>query len=358
MSEEADAESKTEDPSGKRLTDARNKGQMPKSQEVKNGFILFGALLMLMMCASNTALTMAQTLRVFFEQAGTIAFDPANLGELIIDTLTRVIGAVMMPILILAGAGVVGSFIQVGPIWSTETLKFDFSTLSPMKGWKRLVSKQSVVELLKSLVKMMIIGGLLYVLMQPALNDVENFITMQPQELAAEMLAFAIRLAWGVVIAVALMAGGDYAFQRFAFMKKMRMTKEEVKEEYKQSEGDPKIKGKLRMLRMQKARQRMMANVPKADVIITNPTHYAIALKYDQLNMGAPLCLAKGVDVIAEKIRELANENKIPLVSNPPLARALYQSAEIDQEIPVEHYKAVAEVISFIFRLRSRKGKT
>ena len=158
----------------------------------------------------------------------------------------------------------------------------------------------------------------------------------------------------GILVALAVLAGIDVVITRNEFMKKMRMTREERKEEFKQSEGDPMIKGKLRQLRMQKARQRMMQNVPKADVVITNPTHFAVALQYDSEGMDAPICLAKGADNIAFKIREVAKEHKIAIVENPPLARVLFDTVEIDAAVPPEHYKAVAEVISFVFRMKGR----
>lgn len=356
MSEDSDQESKTEDPTGKKLSDAREKGQIPRSQEVKTAFILVGMLGALMVCATPTADSLSQLAVVFLDHAGTMPFDSRTLSHVMSTALLKFFAIILLPIGFLAGAALAGNLVQAKSLWSPGALRISFSNLSLMKGWQRLFSKQSVIEMMKSLAKMALIGGLLFHLIKPSLGHVEDYVTMDAGDMAHEMRGFAIRLAMGVTISVAIIAGIDYINQYFSFMKKMRMTKEEVKEEYRQSEGDPLVKGKLKQLRMQKARQRMMANVPKADVIITNPTHYAIALKYDPNSMQAPLCLAKGVDDIAKKIRELADEHDIPRISNPPLARALYPTAEVDAEIPVEHYKAVAEVISFVFRLRSRKG--
>jgi flagellar biosynthetic protein FlhB len=161
-----------------------------------------------------------------------------------------------------------------------------------------------------------------------------------------------VRLTFIVLLIVTVMAAADYVYQRWSFLQQMRMTKQEVKDEHKQTEGDPMIKSRLRSLRMQRARQRMMAAVPKASVVITNPTHYAVALKYDMDAMGAPILVAKGADLIALRIRELADENEVPIVENPPLARALFATVELDQEVPPEHYKAVAEVISYVMKLK------
>jgi flagellar biosynthetic protein FlhB len=248
-----------------------------------------------------------------------------------------------------------GPVLQRGFVIATERLHPKLDHLSPMAGFKRIFSLRSVVEFGKSLAKLLIVGAVAAVLLLPELDRLPLLPSFDEFQLLHEMHALALRLVAGVLAVLAALAAFDYGYQWFSFRKSMRMTKEEMKEEYKQTEGDPVVKGKLRQIRQARARQRMMAAVPDASVVITNPTHYAVALKYEAGDRGAPKCVAKGADAIAAKIREVATAHGVPLVENPPLARALYASMDIDEEVPEEHYKAVAEVISYIFRL---KGKT
>jgi flagellar biosynthetic protein FlhB len=223
-----------------------------------------------------------------------------------------------------------------------------------MKGFGRLFSMKSIVEFIKGLLKISAIGFIGYIMVEPYMASIEHSINIPTLDILIETQSLAIRMMIGILIAFFIIAMADFLYQRWEFMKQMRMTKQEVKDEYKQTEGDPFIKGKLKQLRMEKARQRMMQNVPKADVIITNPTHFSIALKYDTEISDAPIVIAKGVDEVAFRIRELAKEHDIIIFENPPLARSLYDTVEIDDPIPIEFYKAVAEIISFVYK---KKGK-
>jgi flagellar biosynthetic protein FlhB len=223
-----------------------------------------------------------------------------------------------------------------------------------LAGAKRLFSLKSVVELLKGIVKIALVAAIAYMLISPQIEEIEKYVQMDPLESFDELYFLVIKLFVGVVAVLAVLALADFLYQRYEFMKQMRMSIQEIRDEHKQSEGDPMIKSRLRQIRMERARARIMASVPQADVVITNPTHYSVALKYDLDSMGAPVVVAKGVDDVAFRIREVANENDIPIVPNPPLARALFDTVEIDQEIPDDHYKAVAEVISFVFKLKNR----
>jgi flagellar biosynthetic protein FlhB len=216
---------------------------------------------------------------------------------------------------------------------------------------------QNGLELIKGFVKMTVVGIVCYIILKPMMISVEHYAGMPMELLLSEIQYLVVRLFLWVTIIMFFLAGGDLFYQRFQYAKKMKMSKHDQKEEYKQQEGDPIVKGRLRQMRFDKARQRMMQAVPRADVVVTNPTHFAVALKYDQSAMAAPVVLAKGADAVAAKIREIANENDIPIVENPPLARALFASVEIDQEIPPEHYKAMAEVISYVFKLKNRLGR-
>ncbi|MDB5491441.1 MAG: flhB, partial [Micavibrio sp.] len=259
-----------------------------------------------------------------------------------------------VPLFLLMAAAFFGPFLQIGPLWAPSILSIDFNKLSPVSGFGRLFSMRSVLELVKGVLKITVVTVVGILLVKPYLGGIEHMIGIPPIEILGEMKMLVVRMMAGVLIVYLVIAIIDLVYQRMAFTKKMRMTKQEMKEEYRQTEGDPLVKQKLRQLRSQKARQRMMQNVPKADVIITNPTHYAIALQYDPEKMDAPLCLAKGIDATALKIREVAKENKVTIYENRPLARALYDTVEVDEIIPAEHYKAVAQIISFVFK---QKGK-
>jgi flagellar biosynthetic protein FlhB len=268
------------------------------------------------------------------EPAGAQDFATGLFGA-IFTTLTPILAA-------LFGFALLGGFLQGRPMLSASRIKPKWSKLNPVSGFMRTFSKQSLIEFVKTLAKLCLVVG----------------IGAYGADLVS-MGAAANDIVYAMLVPIAMLVGAlamfDFAYQRFAFLKKMRMTKQEIKDEYKQSEGDPKIKGKIRQLQMQRSRSRMMANVPKASVVITNPTHYAIALQYDHGAMNAPVVVAKGVDNLALKIREIAGEHNIPMVENRPLARALYASAEIDHPIPVEHYAAVAEVISYVMKIAKTK---
>ena len=236
-------------------------------------------------------------------------------------------------------------------VWSAESLKPKLSKVSLGAGFKRLFSKIALANLIKGLAKLALIGAVMAVLLWPKRNQLDGLVTMDPAVVLPLTKTLSLEMLGTVVAILAIVAAADYLFQYRQWYERQKMSVRELKEEFKQTEGDPAIKAKIRQLRQNRARKRMMAAVPKASVIITNPTHYAIALQYDR-GMNAPVCLAKGIDTLALKIREVAAEHDIPVVENPPLARALHATVEIDQEVPPDHYRAVAEVIGYVMRLR------
>jgi len=236
-------------------------------------------------------------------------------------------------------------------VWSAEQLKPKLSKISLGAGFKRLFSKIALANFIKGLVKLALIGAVMAVLLWPKRNQLDGLVTMDPATILTLTKTLSLEMLGTVVAILAIVAAADYLFQYRQWYERQKMSVRELKEEFKQTEGDPAIKAKIRQLRQNRARKRMMAAVPKASVIITNPTHYAIALQYDR-GMNAPVCLAKGIDTLALKIREVAAAHDIPVVENPPLARALHATVEIDQEVPPDHYRAVAEVIGYVMRLR------
>ena len=268
--------------------------------------------------------------------------------------MTKVMWIMAWPMLMLMVAAFRAPFIQVGPIFAPNIIKMELSKVSPVKGWGRLFSIRSLVEFVKGLLKLGLISMVGFIILYPYFGQIDHMVGLPIPLLLVEMKTMMMRLMIGILVALLVIAVADLLYQRHEHNKKMRMTKQELKDEYRQSEGDPQVKAKLRQLRTERARRRMMQNVPRADVVITNPTHYSIALEYKPEVMDAPVCLAKGLDSVALKIREIAKDNNIVIYENPPLARALYDVVELDEMIPPEQYKAVAEVISFVFKTKGR----
>ncbi len=345
-----DDQERTEDPTQKRLDEALQRGDVAKSQEVSTWFVIAGAALVLMTFSGAMGAGIASTLRGFLANSYAIRTDGRGLLELMGKLEGEIIAAVAVPFLVLLLAAVGGNIIQHRPVWSAEILKPKLSKISPAAGFGRLFSKQALANFIKGLLKLTLIGAIMTALLWPERFRLEGLVATDPAVVLPLTKSLSLDLIGAVVAALAIIAAADYLFQYRQWFERQKMSVQEIKEEYKQSEGDPQIKGKIRQLRLLRNKKRMMAAVPTASVVITNPTHYAVALKYER-DMAAPVCVAKGVDTLARKIREVAGENGVPIVENPPLARALHGTVEIDQEIPPEHYQAVAEVIGYVMRL-------
>ncbi len=351
MSEDTDPDSKTEDPSGKRLQDAVEKGNVAKSQEIGYWFTFLAAMIALWMLADSMSSRVVSSTTLFFSQPHLIPVDPSHLARIGVDLAVE-IGLAVGPVIGLFVIASVGASLLQNPFHaSLEKIKPNFAKLSPIAGLKRMVGVQNLVEFVKNIIKISVIGGMLFVILLPELDELEVLIDLDLSVVLPLCLKIVAKLVGALIAIMFVVAVADYLYQRYNYMKNLRMTKQEVKEEYKEIEGDPFIKAKLRQLRIQRSRQRMMAAVPQASVVVTNPTHFAVALKYEQGQSEAPIVVAKGADNIALRIREIATENDVPIVENPPLARALYK-VDLDQEIPVEHFRAVAEVISYIMKLK------
>ena len=356
MAEDQDKSQKTEEPTAKRLEEARKKGEVVKSQEVKHWFMILGGTLVVTIFATSSAVQLARTFRPFLESPDAIVADPGQITVLIGDLLTRVLAILAVPLVVLFLMALAGNLVQHMPVLAGDRIQPKLNRISPMTGLKRQFSAQNMVDFLKSIAKLIIVGSVVLMLVWPDRDRLGQMMTVGPEAVLQVIRTMSTRMLIGVVAILGFIAAGDYLFQRFEFLKRQRMTKQEVKDEYKQTEGDPMIRARIRQIRVERARRRMMAAVPEADVVVVNPTHYAVALKYEAKTMRAPLVLAKGLDLIALKIREIAEENEIPLYENPPLAQALYKSVEIDEEIPPEHYKAVAKVISYVMNLKKPKA--
>jgi len=350
MASEDDA-SKTEEPSGKKLGDAREKGQVIRSQDLGNFILLGGSAAVLLMMVFSISRGLNDLMLRFLAFPHAMSLDPGNLQHLLIDLTIDLALVLALPFAFFILFAFLTGYLQFGLMFTTENLMPKLEKLNPIEGMKKMFSMRSTMELVKGIFKMAIVGAVAFYVLWPLMDHTDVFVRLSIGDLLMAIYEESRRLVIAVVVVIGLLAGLDYAYQRFEFMKKMRMTKQELKDEFKDMEGDPLIKAKLRQLRAEKSRKRMMGNVPTATVVVTNPTHYAVALKYEQ-NMGAPMVVAKGADLVAKKIRELAQKNFVPIVENPPLARALYAVVEIDQEVPEEHYRAVAEVIGYVMRMK------
>jgi len=346
---EENGQDKTEDATPRRIEKAREEGQIAISREVVGfvalGFALIGMTLGLPPLGAELMRGMRGVLENGHQlQVGLVGTEMIRLGLL-----------ALLPVLALAMIGAIaGTMLQSRGLVSAKGLKPQFSRLSPASGIKRLLGAEGGIEFLRTLIKLGVIGAALWW----ALGDpqaLRNALTLGPGDLLHLMISASMNLFIAALIAFAGIAVLDYLVVRFRHLHKLRMTRQELREEVKESEGDPMIKGRIKNLRMARARRRMMAAVPKAAVVITNPTHYAVALAYDENSQAAPKVVAKGTEAVAARIRALAEDSGVPLVSNPPLARALFK-LELETEIPAEHYQAVAEIIAYVWRLRGRAG--
>lgn len=354
--EDQDQDSKTEDATPRRVEDAIEKGQVINSKEVSNFAILACLACIISWVLPYLSKQSMLNLADFIVNAHDITVDQKATGLIFQNLIFFNFKLLSSIFIMLIVAAILASFIQMGRFnVSLEPLMPSLSKISPLSGLKKMFSLKSVMEFLKGIVKITIIGLILFFIIWNDLNELPGLMNLSLQAFLNFIHDIANDIMIGVMVAMAFIAALDYMYQRYEFYKNLMMTKQEIKEEHKQTEGSPEIKQKLRSIRMEKAKNRMMAQVPDADVIITNPTHFSIALKYDMETMPAPLLIAKGQDTLALKIREIANDNDIPLVENPPLARILYANVEVDDPIPVEHYEAVAAVISYVYKIKKKK---
>ena len=344
---------KTEEPTAKKRQDARKKGQVGKSQELNTAFVLLMGFFVLKVLweyiyeeiANYTAYIYGHLMQSMDTETVLQLF----IGIMIV--LAKTVMPVMFAILII-GLGI--NFFQVGLNFSTEAIEVKLDKLNPINGFGRIFSKRSLVELAKSVLKIVIIGFFLYNYLKDEILTMPQFIYYDLGTSLQEIAKILFAMVFQVIAVILILAIIDFAYQKWQTTQDLKMTKQEVKDELKQSEGDPQIKGKIRQKQRQMAMARMMQEVPKADVIVTNPTHYAVALQYHK-GMVAPVVVAKGQDLVAQRIKGIAKENHVPIVENKPLARALFSSVEIGDAVPTELYQAVAEVLAYVYRLKHRK---
>lgn len=356
MAENDDESQKTEDPTDKRLRDALEKGQVINSKEVGTFFAFLCLSIIIFSLGPSLLAKMTSFLKIFISDAFDFYIDGSNLNYIFKKIIINFFLLIIFPLSALIIVSILSSYFQMGNfVFSFESITPKLEKLSLIKGLKRIFSFKSIFEFLKGILKIIIISIILFAIIYPHLSEVNNLYNLDIKAILAIYHKIIANVFIASTAILAIIAIADYLYQRYEYFKSLRMTKQEVKEEFKQTEGSPEIKAKLKKIRNERARNRMMQSIPDSDVIITNPTHYSIALKYDQKTMKAPKLVAKGLDLIALKIREIAKEHSIPLYENPILARTLYKDVEIEQEVPVKYYKAVAEVISYVYNLQKNK---
>jgi len=345
---------KTEKATPKKRQDTRKKGQTAKSQDVNTALILLFVFLSLLFLGPYLLDILLSILRESFQTF--ILMEVSETSILII--LERLFQETMLflgPIMIIAiVAGIFSNYIQIGFLFSSEPLKMKLEKIDPIKGFKRIFSIRALVELLKSLLKIVFVGAITFIFLWYHLDDIMMLINKQVEVSFYTVAQLTIQMGLYASVALLFLSGLDYLYQKYDFEKSIRMSKQDIKDEYKNTEGDPLIRSRIKQRQREMAMRRMMQEVPNADVIITNPTHYAIALKYDENKMDAPYVIAKGVDFVAQKIKLIAKENDVITIENRPLARALYDQVEIGEAIPDEFFKAVAEILAYVYRIKQK----
>lgn len=356
MADEQDESSKTEEASERKLERAREEGNVPLSMEVKSWFMLFAALMMLWGLAPFVMERTAAIGFKFIERPAELPVDPLGLRDLLRETSFELFVTLLLPLALFLVLAAASALVQIGFLYAPKRMEIKWERINLFANAKEFITKAKIIDMLKGIFKITAVGYAAWLIVKPRILDILNTSSFDVASILALVYKLLLLILLTMVMIIFVIAFADYFYQKFSYLKRQRMTKQEVKDEYKQMEGDPQIKMRLRSIRMERLRKRMMANVPKSSVVVTNPTHFAVALRYEpEEGMEAPVVVAKGQDFIALKIKEIAAANDVPIVENPPLARALFASVEIDEPIPTEHYAAVAEVIKYVYQL---KGKT
>jgi flagellar biosynthesis protein FlhB len=352
---EEDESQKTEAPSQHKLDEARKKGDVPKSQDIATLFILAAGISVLLTFGVASAKDLGVYITAFIERPEQIALDGYALQHLSLDIMFKVGIMLSAAVAAMFFAGMAGHLVQSGILFTAEKMKPKLDKISPIAGFKRLFGMEALLTFAKTLIKLVAVAFVAYAILLPHAKEMSALVDMEPSALMPILIEIMLQLCFALLAVIAIASVADYLIQRFSWIKRNRMSKQELKDEFKKLEGDPLIKMKLRQIRLDRGRRRMMTKVPTATVIITNPTHYSVALKYVAGETPAPICVAKGLDAVALKIREIAKEAQVPIIEDVPLARALYASVDLDETIPAEHYQAVAKIIGVILGVAAKR---
>lgn len=345
---------KTEKATPKKRQDSRKKGQVAKSQDVNTAIILFSVFLFLAFSGSYLRNIVLSIYKHVFQEFLVMELTEQNLQSIIMTILKELV-LFLGPIMVVAMvAAIIANYLQVGFLFSTEAIQFKLEKIDPVKGFKRIFSLRAIVELFKSILKICFIGTTAFTVIWLRLDEILVLSQKTVGAAIATLGSLTVQMGLAASCALLFLAILDYLYQKYDFEKNIRMSKQDIKDEYKNIEGDPLIKSKIKQQQREMAMRRMMQEIPEADVVITNPTHFAIALKYDESKSDAPIVVAKGVDFLAQKIKKIAKENDVISVENRPLARALYYQTELGQAVPDEFFKAIAEILAYVYRMKRK----
>lgn len=348
------AQEKTEKATPKKRQESRQKGQVAKSTDINTAIILLFVFIFLWIIGSFIGKEIITFIQFMYQEYLLFTLTVENVQSLFLEITTQAV-MVVAPIMVIAAiAGIFSNYLQVGFLFAPEAIEMKLSKLDPIQGFKRIYSVRAIVELLKSLLKIALVGVVTFAVLWLSIDQILMMSLIPVADSLSFVATTTVTMGVAVSILLIFLAVLDYMYQRYDHEKNIRMSKQDIKDEYKKTEGDPLIKSKIKEKQRQMAMQRMMQEVPKADVVITNPTHYAIALKYDGDKMDAPVVVAKGVDFIAQKIKGIAKHHEIITVENRPLARALYDQTDIGDEVPEQLFKAVAEVLAYVYRIKNK----
>lgn len=351
-----DDQEKSEKATPKRREEARKKGQVPRSREIHSAALILGGVLGFSVAGPMVMLQMRKVMVQTWAALSSAPMTEASFYHLAMTHLSGTLW-VLIPVMGMLGAIVVAaSFGQHGWVWSTEALAPDWSRLNPVKGITKFFSLQAGAELVKTLIKFIAVGGLSYLVIRQALPSISTAMQAEISQIPAIAGQTVSKLAMTTGLLIAFLGGGDYLFQWWSLERSLRMSRQEMKEEMRQSEGDPMVRARVRSAQKEMARKRMMADVPKADVVLTNPTTLAVALVYQHGKMKAPKVVAKGAGFIAERIREIARQHGVPVIENKPLARALFKAVKLGDPVPSKLYRAVAEILAYVYRMKQKTG--
>jgi len=355
MADDSDNDEKTEEPSEYRLEESRKKGDVAYSRELNSILLLSASLLTVVLCSVYVYENFVEYLDWLYKQDFRAIYTAEKFTDIISQTAWMTVKAVAPSFIVSIAVGILSQFVQIGFLYSPEIISPDIERINPIKGFSRLFSKKSLVETLKGIVKFTLVILITFFVIKNILPIFLGFLFSEASEALVQGKYLILKLGFSLLLGLGIFALGDFTWEKWSYHKKMMMTKQESKQEAKEKDGNPEIKNKIRQIQRQMAQKRMMNDVKKADVIVTNPTHISVALKYDGEVMVAPALLAKGADHLALKIREIAKENDIPIVENIMLARTLYKTVKVGQGVPKSLYKAVAEVLAFVYKLRRKK---
>ncbi len=354
MAEGEDKSQKTEQPTDRKLQKAKEEGDVPKSQEISGWFTLAAGLAVFAFMAPGVSGDLAEILTAFLARPHEMSMDVGSALQLAAATGMRLVAVLGLAFLALMVAAIAGNLVQTGLLFTPKKIAPKLDKLNPVEGVKRMFGPQGWMNFFKGVGKMALVAGAIFIVLWPRRDDLVALPAAAPVAILMEVYDASIQLLIAALIVYAVIAAVDFAFQKREFIERNKMSLKEIRDEFKETEGDPQVRAKLRQIRQERAQRRMMARVPDAAVVITNPTHYAVALEYEQGRTPAPIVVAKGVEEVALRIRELAGEHDIPIVEDPPLARGLYAIAELEEPIPPEHYAAVAKVIGYVLSLTGR----